>query len=363
MKASLFCAARYIGAAPHDIWPLSGEYYSSDAGGRSMQTTFDQFRCADEFGFDWETVAEHHYSGFSLTPNPMVMAGALSQIVRRAKIAVLGPTLPIHKSGTGRRRVRDARHDVRRPSGRRHDARHAERIRGLQHQSGGIARAFCRGTSSDPPRLDRDAAFRLARPLLPVPHDLDLAAARCSSRTRRFTCPARAPRPGSLRRRTISASALPSRPCRSRKNAVQHYRACARDAGWAPAAEDVIYRAMFHVADTDEQAFADMSTLPPRISLVDQNKAIAEGVRQSGYYGADAVAQRQRTSRRELADRIALGQVIVGGPETVLAQVRHIRDELGAGVLDLVVGAQLGERTLHSIELFGAKVLPRLRGL
>jgi alkanesulfonate monooxygenase SsuD/methylene tetrahydromethanopterin reductase-like flavin-dependent oxidoreductase (luciferase family) len=54
-----------------------------------------QFRCADEFGFDWVTVAEHHYSGFSLTPNPMVMAGALSQIVRRAKIAVLGPTLPI----------------------------------------------------------------------------------------------------------------------------------------------------------------------------------------------------------------------------------------------------------------------------
>ena len=49
-----------------------------------MQTTFDQFRCADEFGFDWVTVAEHHDSGFSLTPNPMVMAGALSQLVRRA---------------------------------------------------------------------------------------------------------------------------------------------------------------------------------------------------------------------------------------------------------------------------------------
>jgi alkanesulfonate monooxygenase SsuD/methylene tetrahydromethanopterin reductase-like flavin-dependent oxidoreductase (luciferase family) len=118
---------------------------------------------------------------------------------------------------------------------------------------------------------------------------------------------------------------------------------------------------MFHVADTDEQAFADMSRLPPRISLVDQNKAIAEGVRQSDYYGADAMAQRQRTSRRELADRIALGQVIVGGPDTVFAQVKRIRDELGAGILDLVIGAQLGERTLHSIELFGAKVLPRMR--
>jgi alkanesulfonate monooxygenase SsuD/methylene tetrahydromethanopterin reductase-like flavin-dependent oxidoreductase (luciferase family) len=60
-----------------------------------MQTTFEQFRCADEFGCDWVTVAEHHYSRFSLTPNPTVMAGALSQIVRRAKTPVLGPTLPI----------------------------------------------------------------------------------------------------------------------------------------------------------------------------------------------------------------------------------------------------------------------------
>jgi hypothetical protein len=25
------CAARYIGAASHDVWPLSGEHYSSDA--------------------------------------------------------------------------------------------------------------------------------------------------------------------------------------------------------------------------------------------------------------------------------------------------------------------------------------------
>src|SRR6516164_720931 len=74
MKAPLFCTARYMGAAPHNIWPLSGEYYSGDAAVRSMQTTFDQFRCADEFGFDWVTVAEHHYSGFSLILNPVRVA-------------------------------------------------------------------------------------------------------------------------------------------------------------------------------------------------------------------------------------------------------------------------------------------------
>src|SRR5262249_39751127 len=51
--------------------------------------------CADVLVFDWVTVAEPHYPGFSLPQTPMVMAGALSQLVRRAKIAVLGPPLPI----------------------------------------------------------------------------------------------------------------------------------------------------------------------------------------------------------------------------------------------------------------------------
>jgi alkanesulfonate monooxygenase SsuD/methylene tetrahydromethanopterin reductase-like flavin-dependent oxidoreductase (luciferase family) len=95
MLASLFCTSRYMGPSPQNVWPLAGAFYSSEIGTRSMNTVLDQFRYADEFGFDWVTVAEHHYSGFSMTPNPMIVAGALTQIVRRAKIAVLGPTIPL----------------------------------------------------------------------------------------------------------------------------------------------------------------------------------------------------------------------------------------------------------------------------
>src|SRR5262249_6645280 len=131
MKAALFCAARYIGSAPHDIWPLSGEYYSSEAAVRSMQTTFDQFRCADEFGFDWVTVAEHHYSGFSLTPNPKVLGGGVGPICRRSKDGGVGPAPADPEPGTGRGRAGDDRHHVRRPADRRHDARHAKRVRDL----------------------------------------------------------------------------------------------------------------------------------------------------------------------------------------------------------------------------------------
>ena len=47
-----------------------------------METSLEQFELADELGFDWVTVAEHHFAPMSLTPNPMVMAGALTQRVQ-----------------------------------------------------------------------------------------------------------------------------------------------------------------------------------------------------------------------------------------------------------------------------------------
>jgi alkanesulfonate monooxygenase SsuD/methylene tetrahydromethanopterin reductase-like flavin-dependent oxidoreductase (luciferase family) len=145
------------------------------------------------------------------------------------------------------------------------------------------------------------------------------------------------------------------------KIAVTHYRESARAAGWDPNPDNVIYRAAFHVADTDEQAFADMSTLPPRVSLTHRNKALMEAVSKAGYFGSDVAGQTQRNRTRELAERIELGQIVVGSPETAAKQIRRIHDELGAGIIDLVVGAQLGERTMHSIELAGSKVLPQMR--
>jgi alkanesulfonate monooxygenase SsuD/methylene tetrahydromethanopterin reductase-like flavin-dependent oxidoreductase (luciferase family) len=362
MKASLFCTARYMGPAPHDIWPLSGDLFSADVAVQSMQTTFDQFRQADEFGFDWVTVAEHHYSAFSLTPNPMVMAGALTQIVRRAKIAVLGPTIPILNP-----------------------IRVAEEFAMLDTMSGGrLVAGMLRGTPNEYVTYNINPAEsreRFAEALLLI--------RRAWTETQPFGWlgryyqyrtisiwprPIQKPHPpiymsgsspeaGEFAARNQIGLGFAFTTVPLARKAVQHYRAQAKAAGWEPKPDNVIYRALFHVAETDEQAFADMSTLPPRVSFADQNAAVSEAVLDSGYYGSDVVGQRQRNSRRELGERIELGQVIVGGPDTVLAQVKRIRDELGAGILDLVVGVQLGEKTMRSIELFGSKVLPRMREL
>ena len=66
---------------------------------------------------------------------------------------------------------------------------------------------------------------------------------------------------------------------------------------------------------------------------------------------------------RDLTARIELGQLLVGGPETVLAQIRAIRGELAAGILDLNFLPVSRDKILRSIELFGTKVLPRIREL
>jgi alkanesulfonate monooxygenase SsuD/methylene tetrahydromethanopterin reductase-like flavin-dependent oxidoreductase (luciferase family) len=95
VKAAIFNRVPYMGPARQGVWPVPGDTFSADIAQASMEASLEQFQLADELGFDWVSVAEHHYAPFSLTPNPMVLAGAITQRVRRAKIALLGATIPI----------------------------------------------------------------------------------------------------------------------------------------------------------------------------------------------------------------------------------------------------------------------------
>jgi alkanesulfonate monooxygenase SsuD/methylene tetrahydromethanopterin reductase-like flavin-dependent oxidoreductase (luciferase family) len=147
-----------------------------------------------------------------------------------------------------------------------------------------------------------------------------------------------------------------------------HYREQARLAGWEPGPEDVLYRLGFHVADTDDQAMSDLDAsrkVPQRLSPIKANVALEAIVAQTGYYGSNVDEQRSRVLRsNSLNDSIANGQIIIGSPDTVVAQVRDIAaTPLKPGVLDLAPAFQLAGRTERSIELFGQKVLPRIREL
>jgi alkanesulfonate monooxygenase SsuD/methylene tetrahydromethanopterin reductase-like flavin-dependent oxidoreductase (luciferase family) len=125
----------------------------------------------------------------------------------------------------------------------------------------------------------------------------------------------------------------------------------------------VLYRLAVHVAPTDEQAIDEVVAAgggERRGGYSTANKALDEAAARLGYYGRDVENQRGRLAAHDLQEKIDLGQLLVGSPETVLKQICQVRDVLGCGILDLIFQPVGRDKTLQSIELFGREVLPRM---
>jgi alkanesulfonate monooxygenase SsuD/methylene tetrahydromethanopterin reductase-like flavin-dependent oxidoreductase (luciferase family) len=364
MKAAFFSSVFYLAPAAKG-WPTPIDGYTSAAAKHSMETALRQFSLADSVGFDWVTVAEHHFGPFGLTPNPMVFAGALTQVVKRARIALLGPTLPLLNP-----------------------VRVAEEFAMLDTMTGGrVIAGLMRGTPNEyvtyniNPMESRgrfEEGLALIRMAWTEPNPFGWEGRFFKYRAISiWPRPVQQPHPplymsGSsresaefaARNRVSLGLAVTTLPLATQ--AAQRYRNEAHLAGWDPGPDDLLFRVSFHVADSDEQALKDYEESklqPQRGSPVTANPAIEAAVAAMGYYGAD-VRQRERVLEEHgLKDRVALGRIIIGSPDTVVAQIVAIAAALKPGVLDAVSAFQLGERTDHSIALFGEKVLPRIRAL
>ena len=92
MKVSYFETAHY--QPPRRLpaeWPVPPDTYDREAGAHSYRGMVERVQLVEEFGFDWVSVAEHHYSPHRLTPAPVVSAAHLAASSQKIKIAVLGP--------------------------------------------------------------------------------------------------------------------------------------------------------------------------------------------------------------------------------------------------------------------------------
>jgi alkanesulfonate monooxygenase SsuD/methylene tetrahydromethanopterin reductase-like flavin-dependent oxidoreductase (luciferase family) len=148
--------------------------------------------------------------------------------------------------------------------------------------------------------------------------------------------------------------------------AAKHYRAKCADYGWQPTPDNVLYRLSVHVAESDEEALSDLTASGAgelRAGFALSNRALDNEVAKQGYYGRDEENQRGRLRPHDLKERIELGQLLAGSPSTVVDQIRTIRDELGAGILDLIFQPVGRDKVMKSIELFGTRVLPAIRDL
>jgi alkanesulfonate monooxygenase SsuD/methylene tetrahydromethanopterin reductase-like flavin-dependent oxidoreductase (luciferase family) len=366
MKAALFTGVSYAGPSVRGKWPVPVTVYSSEAAQDSMDWALEQFQLADELGFDWVTVAEHHFSPFSLTPNPMVMAGALTQHIKRAKIALLGPNIPIQNP-----------------------VRVAEEFAMLDTLTGGrVVAGMLRGTSNEyvtynvNPAESRerfDEALQIIRRAWTEPQPFGWWGRYYEYRSVSiWPRPVQQPHPpiymsGSSPESAELAArahiglgfAVTSVPL-ARKSA-RLYREVCQENGWTPEIDDIIYRVGIHVAETDDQALDDLHNIGAEgaAGLSRANPVIDDAVAGAGYYGRDE-DQRYRTRRNrgaELADKLKDGQQLAGGPDTVLEQICNVRRELGAGVLDLIFRGPTRDSTRRSIELFATRVLPRVHEL
>jgi alkanesulfonate monooxygenase SsuD/methylene tetrahydromethanopterin reductase-like flavin-dependent oxidoreductase (luciferase family) len=344
-------------------WPVPPAGFDAEVGQQTYAGALQLLACADELGFDWVTCAEHHYSPFALSPAPMVLAGAISQCVKRARIAVLGPTVPIHNP-----------------------VRVAEEFAVLDNLTGGrVVAGFLRGTAFEFNTYSINPAESRER----LEEALELIVAAWTEprpfgwegRYYRFRTVAIWPRPvqkphppifmsassreaGSIaaRRRVSIGMAASTVPMAAAS--ASHYREEAARLGWQPTPDDILFRTHGVVAESEAEArrLAELFLEP----LTRLGETVSAALASSGYYGVDVKTQSTRADRPlSVQDRIDLGYLFCGTPDTVFEQLCRARQAIGCGILEL--GFQTNRlpqvEAMRSIQLFGKEVLPRLHAL
>jgi len=139
--------------------------------------------------------------------------------------------------------------------------------------------------------------------------------------------------------------------------ATRYYRDACAQYGWQPASEQIIYRANILLTKTDEEARGLLEAQrAPRDSF-----PLRAGVR-------EALLQLDSRNIAGEARAPSVGGMLptnfFGKPDTVVEQIKRCGDEVGAGVIDLmfqVPGSCDLSFLMGSLELFGKKVLPRIR--
>ena len=320
MKLSFLAAGGYQGSAGGGpgAWPVAPQNCDPQVAASSLAASLELARRADQLGFDWVSVSAHHYAPLMLTPNPLVWAGALTQVVKRAKIALLGPVLPINNP-----------------------VRIAEETAMLDVISGGrVVALFLRGVPFEWKVYGNEPADTKGATQEGI--DLILKAWTCpepfawEGAHHRFEVVSVWPRPlqsphppvygsGNSEDSVIFAAkrqlglAISFAPPAQVAKSVALYRAEAEKAGWAPTADQVLYRAVAQIAETDAQA--------------------------------DAHAAH--------AARGIFTPYFQGGPARVRSQIEALR-EAGVGVIDMAFGAMGQARSMTALEVLAADVMPAI---
>jgi alkanesulfonate monooxygenase SsuD/methylene tetrahydromethanopterin reductase-like flavin-dependent oxidoreductase (luciferase family) len=347
VKTCFFSTTPYAGTTsggllPSAGWPVPPEQCERRASVETLRKSLETIEHAEELGFDWISLSEHHYAPGLVTPNPAILAAAVARATRRVKIALLGPLLPLANP-----------------------VRTAEEVAMLDALSDGrVIVLFLRGTPNehatyrtnpDETRAMTQEGIELILRAWTEPQPFGWEGHFYRFRTVSvWPRSAQDPHPfvfGSgnsaesiafaARKRLGLAIAFAPPPVVRRS--VELYRRLCAEQGWEPGPDHVLYRCLIRIDDSPERARASRDAAPD----------IPVGPTPGAPPGAPG--------RASIADMRAQ---LLGGPDEVIEQARVLR-ECGVGVLDLAFpfGGLATDRLHAAMSLFAAKALPQIQGL
>jgi len=157
------------------------------------------------------------------------------------------------------------------------------------------------------------------------------------------------------------------------KDNIEIYKKTARADGWEPTPDDILIGQHMCICETDDEARSYLQEgcnyfygvlgggVRTAANLVLKESRFYESAERRA-----AVSQRRRALADEkIDDAIAKGAVLCGSPESVVKQMRRIREELGNGHFNLnfKIG-NIPDTVVHrGMELFRDRVLPQAREL
>src|ERR1700758_5142677 len=353
---------------------LPNKFYDPKKGAEEYQSYLDQLVYAETLGFDVIAVNEHHQTAYGMMPAPNLIASALIQLTKRAKIAIVGRALPLVNNPINI----------------------AEEFAMLDNLSKGrIITGFVRGIGNEYHATGINPYFSHER--FQEAHDLIVSAwtkpgpfafegEHYNLRyVNLWPRPYQKPHPpiwipsmGSSE--TIRWAAAPERKYPFLVTFSSHelvsrylnlYRDAAHQYGYEAAGDQLGWAAPIYVADTDERARTEAKAGIE--SLFNQFLANPwEMLLPPGYTSLSSMKNTMRV-RKALGSRahnltidelIESGTVIAGSPRTVREKIEHMRDLTGFNILVALLqfGVLSNELTRRNMALFAAEVMPHLRG-
>jgi alkanesulfonate monooxygenase SsuD/methylene tetrahydromethanopterin reductase-like flavin-dependent oxidoreductase (luciferase family) len=365
MKASYLGAMGY--SQRHEFpatWPIPPLYGDPKTSVQSYQEGIEECEFAEEMGFEWISFSEHHYSGRIATGTPAVMAAAVAERCKKANIAMLGHLLPLNNP-----------------------VRVAEELGLLDNLTNGrLIMGFLRGTPNE------DQVYGVnpseGRGMLLEGMDLIIRALTepqpfsWEGRYYQFRTVSVWPRPvqqphppvivatrsddtihyAAEHRLGLGVSFI---PVDQMTKITEKYRRWCEEAGWQPKSDQIVYRGSIYLAETDRQAeewFEDVKRagLKPAIPL---RPVVAQAI-QAARAGEEFDLRNvlAGSAQGDVAG-VARGLNFIGGPDTIVKQMKAFHDQCGAGVVDLFFQQPTLEHreVMKEIELFGKEVLPQIK--